>query len=363
MTNDATPTPLRVALIGFGAAGMYFHAPFIASTPGLRLAVIVTRNPGRAAQARAEYPGVEILDQAADLWARRDDVDLVVVAAPNVAHVPLATTAIEAGLPVVVDKPLAVTAAQAREVVTLARERGVPLTVFQNRRFDGDFQTLRTLLADGALGVPLRFESRFERWRPVPKSGWRESGAPEDGGGLLMDLGSHLIDQALALFGPVSRVYGELDRRRADVAVDDDVFVALTHTNGVRSHLWMSVLASQLGPRFRLLGDKASYVKFGLDMQEDQLRAGLRPEGASWGEEPVDRWGTFGTGDDARQVATAQGHYGRFYAGVAAALRDGGPMPVDPEDACRTLEIIEAARQSAIEQRVVTLAWRSRPAE
>jgi predicted dehydrogenase len=222
---------------------MYFHAPFIAATPGLRLATVVTRDPGRAAQVQAEYPGAIVRERATDVWAARDEYDLVVVAAPNAAHVSLATEAIHAGLPVVVDKPLAVTSAEARSLIALARDRGVRMTVFQNRRHDGDFQTLRRLLADGTLGDPLRFESRFERWRPVPKGGWRESGAAEAGGGLLMDLGSHLIDQALELFGPAATVYGELDRRRPGIEVDDDVFVAVTHVSGVRSHLWMSVLA------------------------------------------------------------------------------------------------------------------------
>jgi scyllo-inositol 2-dehydrogenase (NADP+) len=355
-TADRTDgSPRRVALIGFGAAGSFFHAPFIASTPGLQLTTIVTRDPARAAQARAEYPGVVIRERPADVWAASTEVDLVVVAAPNSAHVSLATEAIQAGVPVVVDKPIAVTSAEARRLVALARERNVMLTVFQNRRCDGDFQMLRRLLADGTIGEPVRFESRFERWRPVPKPGWRESAAPEEGGGLLMDLGSHLIDQALQLFGPAAAVYCELDRRRPGVSVDDDAFVALTHASGVRSHLWMSVLASQLGPRFRLLGRKASYVKFGLDMQEDALRAGLRPANATWGQEPSERWGVAGAGDEVRPVPTEPGHYGRFYAGVAEALRGVGPMPVDPEDSCRVLEIIEAARRSAQERTVIAL--------
>jgi predicted dehydrogenase len=346
-------SPLRVALIGFGAAGTYFHAPFIAATPGLRLTTVVTGDPGRAAQVRAQYPDAVVRGRAADVWAARDQFDLVVVAAPNSAHVSLATEAIHAGLPVVVDKPLAVTAADARSLIDLARDRRVMMTVFQNRRYDGDFETLRRLLADGTLGDPLRFESRFERWRPSPKGGWRESGAPEEGGGLLMDLGSHLIDQALRLFGPAATVYCELDRRRPGVAVDDDVFVAVTHANGVRSQLWMSVLASQLGPRFRLLGSKASYVKFGLDMQEDALRAGLRPGGETWGDEPADRWGMVGAGDDVRRVPTERGHYGRFYAGVVEALREGTPPPVDPDESWRVLEVIEAARRSATERSVI----------
>jgi predicted dehydrogenase len=356
MKSVRTDGPLRVALIGFGAAGTHFHAPFIASTPGLRLASVVTRDAGRAAQVRAEYPEAAVLADVAEVWASRDALDLVVVAAPNVAHVPLARAAIEAGLPVVVDKPRAVTTPEARRVIALARERSVSLTVFQNRRYDGDFQTLQRLLADGALGEPLRFESRFERWRLVPKPGWRESGAPEDGGGLLMDLGSHLVDQALQLFGPASAVYCELDRRRSGVEVDDDVFVAMTHVSGVRSHLWMSVLASQLGPRFRLLGSRGSYVKFGLDPQEDALRAGLRPGGGAWGDEPAERWGVVGAGDQTRPVQTDRGHFGRFYVAVEAALRTGGPLPVDPEQSWRVLEVLEAARASALQRTLVTIA-------
>jgi scyllo-inositol 2-dehydrogenase (NADP+) len=357
--STSTPgsgSPIRVAVIGFGAAGMYFHAPFVAATPGLRLTTIVTSDPARAAQARSEYPGVTIRPKAADLWTA-GDIDLVVVAAPNAAHVPLATAAIEAGIPVVVDKPLAVTAADARKLVAFARERRVPLTVYQNRRFDGDFQTMWALLREGALGEPLRFESRFERWRLEPKPGWRESGDPSDGGGLLMDLGSHLVDQATQLFGEVVSVYAEVDRRRPGVAVDDDAFVALTHRSGVRSHLWMSVLASQAGPRFRLLGTRASYVKFGMDPQEDALREGRRPASdAAWGIEPETRWGQLGAADDLGRVETTAGNYGRFYAGVEAALRSGGPMPVDPGDACRTLDLIEAARRSADNGQVVSMA-------
>ena len=354
-SSTAPPSrPLQVALIGFGAAGSLFHAPFIAATPGLQLAFIVTRDPAKVAMARAEYPGAELCDAVADIWARRDRVDLVVVAAPNAAHVPLATAAIEAGLPVVVDKPLAVTSADGRTLIDLARDRGVLFSVFQNRRFDGDMRTLRTLLDEGALGQPVRFESRFERWRLVPKPGWRQSGAPEDGGGLLVDLGSHLIDQALQLFGPAATVYAELDRRRPGVEVDDDAFVAITHASGVRSHLWMSVLASQLGPRMRVLGTQASYVKFGLDGQEDDLRAGLRPAGGDdWGVEPEDRWGTVGAGDDLRRVRTERGDYGLFYAGIEASLRRGVPPPVDPVDSWQVLRIIEAARTAAAERRVV----------
>jgi len=351
----STPRPpVRVALIGFGVAGRYFHAPFIATTPGLQLSIVVTRDDQKAARVRAEYSGAEVWQDVVDLWRSPNPVDVVVVAAPNAAHVPLATAAIQAGLPVVVDKPLATSVIAARRLIDLAKARGVMLTVFQNRRFDGDFLTLRDAIASGQLGTPLRFESRFERWRVVPKAGWRESGAPEDGGGLLMDLGSPLIDQALQLFGPVATVYAELDRRRANVEVDDDVFVALTHVSGVRSHLWMSVLASQVGPRFRLLGSAGSLVIDGLDVQEEALRAGVRPGSDGWGEDP-ERMATVSTGGDTRAVQTVAGDYGRFYAALEAAVRTGGPPPVDPEDALNVLQLIDQAKRSSAERRVIVL--------
>lgn len=358
MTSDSLEVsgpPKRVAIIGFGLAGSIFHAPFIQATPGLDVAVIVTRDPAKQAAARAEYPGALILDSPDRLWSRDVPVDLVVIATPNRAHVPIAFKALRAGIGVVIDKPIGVSTAEALPLVHEAAARAVFLTVFQNRRWDGDFQTIRQLVADGTLGTSLRLESRFERWRPEPRPGWRESGAPEDAGGLLVDLGSHLIDQALELFGRVAAVYAEMDRRRPGVLVDDDVFVALEHVNGVRSHLWMSVLASQAGPRFRLLGSRGSYVKFGLDGQEDLLRAGERPGRPDWGIEPESHWGTIGTDADRRPHPTVRGSYGDFYARISASLHAGAPAPVDPADSVRVLHIIEAARRAAAERRVVAV--------
>ena len=359
MTTPTRPEPgrpIRVAIVGYGLAGSIFHAPFICSTPGLELTAIVTRDPDRQAQARREYPGVEILDSTEPIWRHEVDIDLVVVAAPNRAHVPVALDAVRAGLAVVVDKPIAVSAAEAHTLLEAARQHGVLVTVFQNRRWDGDCQTWRRLLAEDALGAPIRFESRFERWRLQPRPGWRESSAPEDAGGLLVDLGAHLIDQALVLFGPVESVYAELDRRRPGVAVDDDAFVALTHVSGVRSHLWMSVLASQAGPRFRVLGRRGSSVKFGLDGQEAALRDGQRPGGDAWGEEPPASWGSVGADAARHLVRTLPGSYGTFYRELEAALRTGAPPPVDPWDSVHVLQVIETARRAAAERRVVRMA-------
>ncbi|MFE7132951.1 Gfo/Idh/MocA family oxidoreductase [Streptomyces sp. NPDC057638] len=345
--------PLRVGLIGYGTAGAFFHAPLIAATPGLVLDTIVTSAPERRELVRARFPEARLVDSADvdGLWS--SGLDLVVIASPNRTHVPLATAALRAGLAVVVDKPVAGTAAEARRLEALAAERGLVLSVFQNRRWDGDFRTVARLVGSGALGEVLRFESRFERWRPRPKGGWRESGAPEEFGGLLYDLGSHLVDQALTLFGPVTRVYAEADVRRAGAEADDDTFLALAHAGGVRSHLWTSATAAQLGPRFRVLGTEAGYVSYGLDPQEAALRAGERPApGVPWGVTEEGHWGRIGSGESpltggGRPVETLPGDYPAYYAALVGALRDGTPPPVPAGEAAAVLDVLEAARRSA----------------
>jgi predicted dehydrogenase len=345
---------VRVGLAGYGLGGAAFHAPFIATTPGLRLAAIVTATPARQANARRDHPGVSVVSRVEALLEGPERVDLLVVATPNRTHAPLARAAIEAGVAVVVDKPFAPSAADAARVVEQASRSGVPLSVFHNRRWDGDFCTVRRLLQEAALGDVSRFESRFERWRPALRGDWRDSPAPEDAGGLLYDLGTHLIDQALVLFGPIRQVYAELDGRRAGTGVPDDVFLALSHANGVRSHLWASAVCGQRGPRFRVLGSRAAYVKYGLDPQEEALRAGQRP-GAGWGEEPPERWGVLGVDGDAGAVRTEPGNYPAFYAAMASALLEAGAVPVDPVAAVTGLRVIEAAQRSATEGRVVQL--------
>jgi predicted dehydrogenase len=334
----------RVAVLGYGLAGRFFHAPFIHATPGLELAAVVTGDDERRAQALGDYRKVAVFDKSEEVWTRAEELDLVVVATPNRVHVPLALAALEVGLPVVVDKPLATTADEGRKLVETARQRRLMLTVFQNRRWDGDFLTVKRLLADDALGRVHRFESRFERWRPELAGTWYERA--DEAGGLLFDLGSHLVDQALQLFGPVENIYAEVDLRRPGAEVDDDVFLALEHSSGVRSHLWMSALAGQLGPRFRVLGDRAAFVKHGLDAQEEALRAGRKPNEPGWGEEPPESWGRLGVEGDLREVQTEPGNYRAFYEGVAASL-SGAPPPVDPADAVMVLELLEGARAAS----------------
>ncbi|MBW3552538.1 MAG: Gfo/Idh/MocA family oxidoreductase [Gemmatimonadetes bacterium] len=341
--------PLRVAVVGYGMAGAVFHAPLIDAVPGMTVAAVVTGNPDRAAAARSRYPAAAVLPDAAELWRRAERLDLAVIATPNRTHVPLAMAALDAGLHVVVDKPMAASAADARRVIEEARRLGRVLTVFQNRRWDGDFLTLRRLMDAGELGTVHRFESRFERWRPVPKPGWRQEPAPEEAGGLLYDLGAHLIDQALVLFGPVRAVHAELDRRRPGSLVDDDVFLALTHAGGVRSHLWMNTIAAEPGPRFRVLGSRAGWISRGLDIQEEQLKAMHDVRDPGFGVHPPHRWGSLHDGEGERATPGEAGAYTAFYSALVRSIRDGAPPPVDPADAVAGLEVIEAARQYADE--------------
>ena len=268
------------------------------------------------------------------------------VTTSNDSHVSLAMAALAAGLPVVVDKPFAVRAAQAREMIAEARRRNLMLTVYHNRRWDSEMLTVKRLLAEQAFGDVLRFESRLERWRPQPKGGWRERGEPELAGGLLYDLGTHLIDQALQLFGPVTHVYAELDRRRPGMEVDDDVFLALTHASGVRSHLSATYVSAQPLARMRVLGSRAAYCEGARRRAGGSAAFGRASGKPGWGEEPREHWGLLGVGDAAVPVRSEPGAYQNFYAGVVAALRNGAPPPVDPEDAVAGLEIIEACLTS-----------------
>lgn len=332
---------MRVSIIGYGLAGSVFHAPLAAATDGLEVATIVTGNPERARQAAADHPGARVVADPDEAM----DADLVVVATPNDTHAPLAREALSRGAAVVVDKPLALSAEDARALVADAAGR---LTVFQNRRWDSDQLTLRRLLASGELGEVTRHESRFERWRPEPRPGaWRETRTPEEGGGVLLDLGAHLIDEALQLLGPATHVYAEIDARRGGAA-DDDAFVELRHASGAYSHLRASAVTPAPGPRLRVLGSEAGFVVDSVDGQEDALRAGLRPgRDEPWGVEPPERWGRLVRGDEQEPVPSEPGAWPAFYADVERWLRSGGDPPVDPLDAVRVLEVIEAARHSA----------------
>ena len=309
---------LRVGLVGYGYAGKTFHAPLIAAVPALELAAVASSD---AAKVHADWPGMAVQASPAELLAR-DDLDLVVIATPNDTHHPIARDALRAGRHVIVDKPFTVHLADARELVALARERGRLLSVFHNRRFDGDFLTLKRLLAEGALGRVVDVESRHDRWRPEVRPRWRESAGP--GAGLWFDLGPHLVDQALQLFGPPRTIALERALVR-DGALADDWFHASLRYDRLHVHLRASMLASAGAPRWTLHGTRGSFVKDGLDAQEDALKAGVRPTWparADWGVDPG-RAAIVTRGDDGRAVETRvlleRGAHQAYFAAPTAA--------------------------------------------
>lgn len=330
---------VRFGLVGYGFGGRWFHAPLIAGGPGTELVGVVTRSPDRRAEVAAEHPGVAVHDSVEDLVAA--GVDAVAVSTPAATHSTVTDDLLRRGVPVVCDKPFALDAAAARRSVELAEAEGVLLSPYQNRRWDSDLLTLRRVLAEGRLGEVRRLESAFERWAPDPAP-------PAAGGGLLRDFGSHLVDQALHLFGPVERVYAET-HEVADEA-EDDVRVLLQHAGGVRSHLSGAWRQSAPGPRFRLTGSAGSFVVTSpMDGQEAALIAGRTPatEGDGWGREPEEAWGTLHVGDEREPVESERGRWDRYYQEFADAVRGQGTVPVDPWDAVATATVLDAARRSA----------------
>jgi predicted dehydrogenase len=336
---------LRVALVGYGMAGHDFHAPLVRQVDGLRISHVVTAHPDRVRAAEEENPGVRVLPSVEDLWAESGQVDLVVIASPTSVHAAQAGAAIRRDLAVVVDKPLAVTAADARELAALAADRGVLLTVFQNRRWDPEHLTARALLSSGVLGEVVRYEARYERWRPVPKDRWREQSTSEHGGGLLMDLQPHLVDGALDLFGPAESVYAEL---AALTTVGDDVaFLALRHVSGVTSHLGATSLAGAPGPGSRLIGREGTYLV--ADVNGDPTAY------AAWSDPDDEHRGWLVRGEEAEPVRRAAGDWADYYRGVRDALRGGSAPPVTAAEGVAVVEVLDAARRSARENTVVAL--------
>lgn len=324
---------LRLGLVGYGMAGRLIHRPHLEAA-GLSIAAVVTANPERVEAAGADLPGATVVP---DLTALLDlDVDAVVLASPSGVHRDQALACIAAGVPTIVDKPLAVDAAQAAAVVTAAEQAGVPLTVFQNRRWDDDQRALRTLLDQEALGQVFRIERRYERYRPVAKNRWRERLPASGGGGLLLDLAVHVIDQAVQVFGRVTRVYAELAAHTT--VAEDDAFLALEHEGGGRSHLGVLSVAAAPGPYLRALGTSGGYLVGNLP---EDLRAFTAPP-----NEPG-HTGWLIRGEQATPVPTPPGSQTDFYRAARAWLTGHGPAPVDPWDAVHVLTVVDAARRSA----------------
>ena len=349
MTADSI-RPIRAAVAGYGLSGSVFHAPLLAADPAFSLDVISTSDAGRQSAASARYPGVRLVDTPADILGLAGDLDLLVLGTPPATHYPLAKAALEAGLDVVVDKPFTVRSAEGAELIGLAAALGRVLTVFQNRRWDGDFLTVRGLVDSGALGTITRFESRFERWSPAVAKAWKAAAAADDGGGVLFDLGTHLLDQAVQLFGPAAVTHAELEARRPGEKADDDVFLALRHESGVTSHLWMNMLCAQQGPRFRLLGSGGGFTKHGIDPQEPFIVAGGSPLDPDYGVEDPDWAGLLGRDGHLDRLPTERGAYPEFYRILADKINDGGaasalPLPVDPAGPVEVLRLMERARE------------------
>ena len=339
-------TTIRTGIIGFGLSGRVFHAPFIATNPDFSLDLIATGDPGRAAEAAAQHPGAQIVPTSEELLARAGELDLVILASPAHVHLEQGLAALEAGAAVVVDKPFVPSVTDAKQLIEKSEQVGKLLAVFQNRRWDGDFLTIRKLLAEGALGDIHRFESTFERWGGPTRDRWQDTTIIAQGAGITYDLGSHLIDQALQLFGPATVEAAELMTVREGGVSDDDSFISLLHSSGVRSHLTMSRVAAQSGPRFRVLGSASAYKVYGLDGQEPMLKLAHWPGSDGYGITPEAQWGTLGidgSDEGLTAVPTEDGDYPAFYAGIAASILDGAPSPTDPRDALEVVRIIERA--------------------
>ena len=351
-----------VAVIGYGLAGSVFHAPLIAATPGLEVRAIVTSDAERRQKAARDFPDARLVATADQLWEDVSDIALAVVATPNHLHAPQAITALERGLAVVVDKPMALSTEEAGAMLdTAGRTHGL-LAAFHNRRWDSDFLLLRDLVEEDRLGGLFRLESRFDRFRPERSAAaWRETTAPEAGGGLLLDLGSHLIDQALLLLGRPEEVYAEIAQVRSGATSDDDCFLSLRFAGGARAHLWATNLAPSTGPRWRVWGTREALEIWGLDPQEGYIRAGGRPTDAGFGEPDGTQRAVLTRGGDAgagRELRLPAGRYGDFYAAMAAAIRGEAPVPVPAEAGWDVMAVVEAARRSAVTGRVVKPAAR-----
>ncbi|WP_434134842.1 Gfo/Idh/MocA family oxidoreductase [Pseudomonas luteola] len=339
---------MRVGLVGYGKGGRFFHAPLITSVSPIALVGVVIRSPERRAELQQDYPGVPAYDTLAELIDA--GVDAVVISTPPEIREGMILEAVSRGVPVVSDKPFALDESRAQLLISAAREAGVPLTVYMNRRWDSDIRTARRMITSGKLGEVLTFESRVETF----VSGTRGNAS---GGGLLRDLGSHLVDQALWLFGSVRSVYAEVRFMDEQQQLDEDFFLSLTHQNGVISRLWGSTIQHNPGPRLKVNGTEGCYRIECLDGQDQALLAGRSPktERDRWGVEDHLRWGWMQHGEERELVPSERGRWDLFYEHLAAALSGKGELPVSLEDALETTRILDAARRSAQQGQVITL--------
>lgn len=344
-------SPIRVGVVGYGFATSTFHAPLIAAVPGLSLAAISSSDP---AKVRKDWPELSVETSPEALFAR-PDIDVVVIPTPNTTHVPLAQAALAAGKHVVVDKPFTITLAEAQTLDALARQHGKLLSVFHNRRWDSDFLTLRKLIERGELGEIMHFESHFDRYRPDVRNRWREQALP--GSGLWYDLGAHLLDQALQLFGTPESIWVDTAVQR-EGAQADDWFHAVLRYGQRRVILHASALVPRQGPRFAVHGRLGSFIKYGLDPQEDALKAGARPPMADWGRDPLEAELVIWQDDQptTRALPCEAGNYPAYYAALRDAVLGTGANPVTAAEAIEVMRLIELGQQSIRERREISLA-------
>jgi scyllo-inositol 2-dehydrogenase (NADP+) len=339
-------------LVGFGMSSRVFHAPLITTNPDLRLTHIVERHGDEAAKA---YPRATIVRDL-DVLLSEPTVQLVVVATPNPTHFEIASRALKAGKHVVVDKPFTISTKEADALIAQSRAAGLLLSVFQNRRWDGDFLTVQQILKQGVLGRIAEFESRYDRFRPTRNpNAWREQSVP--GSGLLYDLGSHLLDQAIVLFGRPTGIYAELRREREEAVADDSFEVHLEYPQ-LRVMLRAGMLVCEPSPRYVLYGTRGSYVKYGLDPQEAALKSGTLPNQPDWGMEKEEAWGTHTQCENGlrrTKYPTLAGSYPSYYANVARALRGEEELRVKPDEAREVIRLIELAQQSSAEKRMISV--------
>lgn len=340
---------IKVALIGYGMASRVFHAPFITTTPGLKLAKVFER---RTSASKDEYPFVEIVRHVDELLGD-SSLDLVVVATPNSTHFELAKRALQAEKNVIVEKPFTITSAEARELIDLAAKNDVLLSVHQNRRWDGDFLTVQKVIDAGMLGTLVEYEAHYDRFRDKPRGGWKES---DDGTGVLYDLGSHLIDQAQVLFGVPQMITADIRTQRTFSQIVDN-FELILHYDKLKVTLKSGMLVREPLPRYILHGSKGSFVKYGLDPQEEALKQGRSPTETDWGIEPRSQWGRINTEIGGihveGEIETEQGCYQAYFQNIAAVLLEHAELAVTPEQALNTIRIIELALQSNSEKRSV----------
>ncbi|MES2648447.1 MAG: Gfo/Idh/MocA family oxidoreductase [Bacteroidota bacterium] len=349
---------IKVGLIGFGNGGQIFHAPFITAVNTLNLTKIRCTNPAHVALAKAQYPSAEIVAEASAIF-NDAAIALVVITTPNTSHFSLAKEALQAGKNVVLDKPITINTIEADQLIALAAEKGLLLTVFHSRRLDSDFTTVQKLIAGGILGEVVELESRYDRFRNYLKPGaWREEATP--GAGILYDLGSHLIDQALTLFGQPEAITADTRIQRSGGKVDDN-FELILHYNTVKVTLKAGMLVRDPLPRFIVLGTEGTFIKYGLDVQEEALKAGDRPHlNKQWGVEPAAIWGKLNTTFNGLhfigQIESEVGDYTRFYQNVSNALTAGEPLLVKAAEARNVIRIIELAMQSQEEKRTISFS-------